>query len=269
MPYHNHSLLPLLRLSRTSGHSPRVFGVAPCALFLVLVLAGLAGPATAHAQNTEDVARDHLAGLYYQSEKEGYAELLQHARVLAAAILNNKEWHVVHHQLHMPDKGNPHRVATRYTLVEKQVLELVVDDPEFVLEFRVIQHDSRDIQRRKARGLSPLMDPTDKVFRIRLDDKTPEKFRGSQLSRLKPESVSEWRDGARLPDEMISGFRGWPSPAALEEERAEQAVEAFKKMVGVWEELLATHEKLREMEARSFLEEMAANQKLRMKYKNR
>lgn len=50
MPYHNHSLLPLLRHVRSPGHSSRVFGVASCALFLLLALGGLVYPEHAYAQ---------------------------------------------------------------------------------------------------------------------------------------------------------------------------------------------------------------------------
>lgn len=50
MPYHNHSLLPLLRHFRSPGHSSRVFGVASCALFLLLALGGLVYPEHAYAQ---------------------------------------------------------------------------------------------------------------------------------------------------------------------------------------------------------------------------
>lgn len=228
----------------------------------VLGLIFLALPATAGAQSAADAAKDHLAGLYYQSEREDYAKLVHHARELTTAIIAKP--HLVTHQLHMPDQGNPHQVGTVYVIVKDPVLRMEHDGPHFALKFEVAEHDSHHKRRLKERGLSLNMDPTGEEIWIQLDEETPEEFRGSRLVRLNPESVSEWRDGAVLPDEMVTlPPRGWPPAAALEEARAERVVDAFKMMVDVWEELLSTHEKLNEMEARSFLVEEAARQKLR------
>lgn len=215
-------------------------------LLAVTFLALPAAPADAQSSDPDG---------YNREIREQYLQLNELATDLARAIHGT---HVTTHQLHMPDEGNPYQVGTRFQARREPPLYVDYDGPRFVLKFEVVEHDSHHIQRMKARGLEVPMDPTGEVISIQLDDETLDTLYGSRLRSLAPEAVSELRDGAVLPDEMVANpWGGWPPAAALEEARADEAVDAFRGMVDVWERLLELHEQVEAAGATSFLEGQA------------